>query len=107
MKKIINCKICFQDKDTNIILEHINPTGDISEHQMCKACYSDYKDKTKCPFCNLKLKVSFEDSGMDELDYAMYLEFLKFGNSDENIYNEIYYILRNIDNEVNHTIRDE
>ena len=54
MNKIINCKICFQDKDTNIILEHINPTGYISEHQMCEDCYK-CMTKNECPFCRCEI----------------------------------------------------
>jgi hypothetical protein len=54
MKKIINCKICLEDKDTTIILEHINPTGDVSEHQMCEDCYK-IMTKNKCPFCRCEI----------------------------------------------------
>ena len=54
MKIIINCKICLEDKDTTIILEHINPTGDVSEHQMCEDCYK-IMTKNKCPFCRCEI----------------------------------------------------
>jgi len=54
MKKIINCKICFEDKDTNITLEHVNSTGDVSEHQMCEDCYKSMT-KNECPFCRCKI----------------------------------------------------
>jgi len=80
------CPICMNEKDKENfkLLEHFeDQDGDVSSHKMCNKCYNEYKDKTKCPFCNLKLKVSFEDSGMDEIDYHMHM---KFGNmTDEEI----------------------
>ena len=54
MKKIINCKICLEDKDKNITLEHVNSTGDVSEHQMCEDCYNSMT-KNECPFCRCKI----------------------------------------------------
>ena len=54
MKKIINCKICLEDKNTTFILEHINPTGDVSEHQMCEDCYK-IMINNKCPFCRCEI----------------------------------------------------
>lgn len=52
--KIIQCKICLEDKDTNIILQHINPTGDVSDHQMCDDCYKSMT-KNACPFCRCEV----------------------------------------------------
>ena len=56
MEKIIQCKICLEDKDTNIILQHINPTGYVSDHQMCDDCYKSMT-KNECLFyrCEIKL----------------------------------------------------
>jgi hypothetical protein len=40
MEQLITCKICFEDKDTNITtLQHNNPIGDVSDIQMCNDCY--------------------------------------------------------------------
>ena len=52
--KIIQCNICLEDKDTNIILQHINPTGDVSDHQMCDDCYKSMT-KNACPFCRCEV----------------------------------------------------
>jgi len=53
-EKKMNCKICFQEKDTTITLDHINPTGDVSEHQMCEDCYKSMT-KNECPFCRCEI----------------------------------------------------
>jgi len=86
MNQTDSCPICLNEKDKENfkLLEHFDDQdGDVSSHKMCNACYNTYKEKTKCPFCNLKLKVSFEDSGMDEVDYQMHMTF---GNmTDEEI----------------------
>ena len=44
------CKICMEDKNNIITLQHINPTGDISGHQMCNDCYKHLRVNC-CPFC--------------------------------------------------------
>jgi len=54
MEQLITCKICFENKNTNIIVEHINPTGDVSEHQMCNDCYK-IMTKPECPFCRCEI----------------------------------------------------
>jgi hypothetical protein len=54
MEQLITCKICFENKNTNIILEHINPTGNVSEHQMCNDCYK-IMTKPECPFCRCEI----------------------------------------------------
>ena len=54
MEQLITCKICFENKNTNIKLEHINPTGDVSEHQMCNGCYK-IMTKPECPFCRCEI----------------------------------------------------
>ena len=54
MEQLITCKICFEDKDTNIVLEHINPTCDVSEHQLCEDCYKSMT-KNECPFCRCEI----------------------------------------------------
>jgi hypothetical protein len=54
MEQLITCKICFENKNTNIILEHINPTGYVSEHQLCNDCYK-LMTKPECPFCRCEI----------------------------------------------------
>jgi hypothetical protein len=54
MEQLITCKICFENKNTNITLEHINPTGDVSEHKMCNDCYK-IMTKPECPFCRCEI----------------------------------------------------
>ena len=56
MEQLITCKICFEDKDTNITLEHINPTGNISDHQMCNDCYKSMRVNC-CPFCRCEILI--------------------------------------------------
>ena len=56
MEQLITCKICFEDKNTNVTLEHINPTGDVSGHQMCNDCYKTMT-KPECPFCRCKIVI--------------------------------------------------
>jgi len=56
MEQLITCKICFEDKDTNITLPHINPTGDVSEHQMCGDCYKNMRVNC-CPFCRCEIVI--------------------------------------------------
>jgi len=46
----ITCKICMEDKTSIIKLQHINPIGDVSEHQMCCDCYKLLRINS-CPFC--------------------------------------------------------
>jgi len=50
MEQLITCKICFEDKNSNIILQHINPIGNVSNHQMCDDCYKKMNVNC-CPFC--------------------------------------------------------
>ena len=54
MEQLITCKICFENKNTNIKLEHINPTCDVSEHQLCNDCYK-LMTKPECPFCRCEI----------------------------------------------------
>ena len=56
MDQLVTCKICFEDKDTNIVLEHINPTGDVSGHQMCGDCYKSMRVNC-CPFCRCEIVI--------------------------------------------------
>jgi len=56
MEQLITCKICFEDKDTNITLPHINPTGDVSDHQMCGDCYKKMRVNC-CPFCRCEIVI--------------------------------------------------
>jgi hypothetical protein len=56
MEELITCNICFEDKNTNITLEHINPTGDVSDHQMCNDCYKSMRVNC-CPFCRCKIVI--------------------------------------------------
>ena len=54
MEQLITCQICFEDKNTNITLQHINPIGDVSKHQMCGDCYRGMT-KNECPFCRCEI----------------------------------------------------
>ena len=54
MEQLIICKICFENKNTNIKLKHINPTGDVSGHQMCNDCYK-IMTQPECPFCRCEI----------------------------------------------------
>jgi len=54
MEQLITCQICFEDKNTNVTLQHINPTGDVSKHQMCGDCYKGMT-KNECPFCRCEI----------------------------------------------------
>jgi hypothetical protein len=56
MEELITCNICFEDKNTNITLEHINPTGDVTGHQMCNDCYKSMRVNC-CPFCRCKIVI--------------------------------------------------
>lgn len=56
MEQLITCKICFEDKNTNIALQHINPTGDVSDHQMCGDCYKNMRVNC-CPFCRCEIVI--------------------------------------------------
>lgn len=56
MEQLITCQICFEDKNTNIALQHINPTGDVSCHQMCGDCYKKMRVNC-CPFCRCEIVI--------------------------------------------------
>jgi hypothetical protein len=57
MEQLITCKICFEDKNSNIILQHINPIGNVSNHQMCDDCYKKMNVNC-CPFCRCNIIIS-------------------------------------------------
>lgn len=44
------CPICCEEKDDVMVLDHWQPSGDISEHKMCGACRSSVV-RNECPFC--------------------------------------------------------
>lgn len=98
MKKNINCKICLEDKDTTIILEHINPTGDVSEHQMCEDCYK-IMIKNKCPFCRCEIILPNLKPTLNAIEIAaMELPVIELPNVIQRISNiqRGYYNARNI-----------
>ena len=85
MEQLITCKICFEDKNTNITLEHINPTGDVSGHQMCNDCYKSMRVNC-CPFCRCKIvipelsKIEFDNSDLMSTEDLMRTMFPNFPN---------------------------
>jgi hypothetical protein len=44
----------MEDKTSIITLQHINPIGDVSEHQMCGDCYKMLRINC-CPFCRCNI----------------------------------------------------
>jgi len=82
--KIIHCKICLEDKDTNIILQHINPTGDVSDHQMCDDCYKSMT-KNACPFCRCEVIIPKpEPTSINTMELTQRITNIQNGNYNRN-----------------------
>merc|ERR1719453_1475229 len=44
------CPICYEEKDDVAVLDHWQPSGDISQHKMCGTCRASVV-RNECPFC--------------------------------------------------------
>jgi hypothetical protein len=89
MEQLITCKICFEDKNSNIILQHINPIGNVSNHQMCDDCYKMMRVNC-CPFCRCEIVIP-EISKLEHKNAVISI-FNEYPNGNRN-----YNILRIID----------
>jgi len=96
MEQLITCQICFEDKNTNITLQHINPTGDVSKHQLCGDCYK-CMTKNECPYCRCEIIIPEPEPKLNAIEIAATLESHNLTQAIRNIQNN----RRNINVDIN------
>jgi hypothetical protein len=89
MEQLFTCRICFEDKNTNITLQHINPIGDVSKHQMCGDCYKGMT-KHECPYCRCEIIIPKPE--LTAIDIAAAADSHNLTQTIRNIQNNHYNI---------------